>query len=254
MKSGFSADFGSVQTLTKVIRDYEGLEGKPKINGVELLGDIPLQELGLRAVYYDSKANWDSQHTLITEEGALYIYSDYKVEQDQEGNSVNYPAIKIGDGTTYLIDLPVTAGGNSGVDVTDYLRLTNKPQINNVTLQGNLPLVDLGLRPIYYGTRASWDQQAGLISEAGALYIYSDYKIVTSETGESTVIPGIRVGDGTTYLVDLPFISESNVQTVIDSLSESNSLVTPQDREFWDGKVSARVEAASPETLVLFNG
>ena len=52
-------------------------------------------------VYYDTKAGWNAQDTLISQEHAIYVYTDYKTV----GN-VTYQGIKIGDGTSYLIDLP----------------------------------------------------------------------------------------------------------------------------------------------------
>lgn len=53
-------------------------------------------------VYYGTTAYWNSQPTLQTEQGALYIYSDYKQNPDQE----DIPGLKVGDGNAYLIDAP----------------------------------------------------------------------------------------------------------------------------------------------------
>lgn len=54
--------------------------------------------------------------------------------------------LKIGNGTTPYNSLPyIGDGGSTGT--TDYTQLTNKPQINNVELQGNKTLVELGIQP-----------------------------------------------------------------------------------------------------------
>ena len=50
---------------------------------------------------------------------------------------------------------------------------------------------EAGFRHIYYDTTANWNAQATMISEAGAIYIYSDYSTV-----DGVSVPGIRIGDG----------------------------------------------------------
>ena len=53
-------------------------------------------------VFCDTKANWDSQPQLVGKAGCVYVYSDYK----QDEQSKNVAGIKIGDGLAYLIDSP----------------------------------------------------------------------------------------------------------------------------------------------------
>ena len=69
--------------------------------------DLPL-EASFGAVYvvdgeckvlYASTATWNSKPKTLSKAGFIYIYSDYR-----DGK----PAIKIGDGKAYLIDLPFT--------------------------------------------------------------------------------------------------------------------------------------------------
>ena len=44
-----------------------------------------------------------------------------------------------------------------------------------------------------------------MISENGAIYIYED---LTESAADSDVsIPGIKIGDGNAYLIDLPFLT-----------------------------------------------
>ena len=54
------------------------------------------------SIYYGTTAYWNNQPSLISIKGGIYVYSDYK--QDEQGN--NIPGIKIGDGKGYLIDAP----------------------------------------------------------------------------------------------------------------------------------------------------
>lgn len=47
-------------------------------------------------------AEWNQQPPTVSESGALYIWSDYR--QDEQGN--NIPGVKVGDGNAYVADLP----------------------------------------------------------------------------------------------------------------------------------------------------
>lgn len=71
-------------------------------------GDLPLEasfgtvytvDRGECKVLYASTATWNSKPKTLSKAGYIYIYSDYR-----DGK----PAIKIGDGKAYLIDLPFT--------------------------------------------------------------------------------------------------------------------------------------------------
>lgn len=89
------------------------------------------------------------------------------VEQDWTGANVipdkgelvyasDVNTLKIGDGTTAYTDLPAISGGGSGT--SDYVQLTNKPQINGVTLVGNKTAADLGFATV--ATTGDYDDLA----------------------------------------------------------------------------------------------
>ena len=86
----------------KTYRDYNILRNLPSVEGHVLKGDTSLTDMGIPYVFYDTCENWDAQSLLITIKDAIYVYTDYKL--DEEGNVV--PGIKIGDGLGYLIDAP----------------------------------------------------------------------------------------------------------------------------------------------------
>ena len=96
--------FENVQTLTEA--DYRKLNHKPSINSVILEGALTAEDLGLGRVYYDTKAHWDAQPLLISEQRVIYIYSDYDYVEDSAGNRIDVAGLKIGDGIHYLIDIP----------------------------------------------------------------------------------------------------------------------------------------------------
>lgn len=120
-----------------------------------------------------------------------------------------------------------TLAGSLSRASRDYNDLTNLPKINSVVVQGNKALTEFGLRPIYYDTKEHWDANIGLISEQGAIYIYT-------EEGKD---PRMKIGDGLAYLIDLPFVVDVRV--------------TPADKEFWNNKVSAYLNQTDTEELIF---
>lgn len=83
-------------------------------------------------IRYDTTANWDAQVQLTAERGVVYIYSDHAVDED--GKTV--AGIKIGDGTSYLIDMPFVngIGGTSG-GITVYLDSTDPENVVFIDLE-----------------------------------------------------------------------------------------------------------------------
>ena len=107
-------------------------------------------------------------------------------------------------------------------------------------------LSELGFIAIYYDTTQHWAEQITLVSESGALYIYSDYGNV-----DGVNVPAIKVGDGQAYVVDLPFVSDDTRDTLIAHVGDSGIHVTAQKKTFWDNKVTAIINSNDPENLIL---
>ena len=134
----------------------------------------------------------------------------------------------------------------------DYRAMFNKPSINNVILNGALTLRELSLVPVYYDTTANWDLQRDMISERGAIYIYSDYWSGEVD-GTTQFIPAIRIGDGTSYLIDLPFTVANEAAALAEALSnhirDTTVHVTQAQKDFWNSKYSAYVD--DDESLIF---
>lgn len=134
----------------------------------------------------------------------------------------------------------------------NYNMLRNKPQINSVTLEGNVSLPALDLRAIRNKTTAEWNSIPMLISEEGAIYIYSDYKTIKRDDQIITV-PGIKIGDGNAYVIDLPFISDPEVEsitTVSQAVDRINGILEERI-PFWDNKVTTMLNPDNPEELIF---
>lgn len=122
-------------------------------------------------------------------------------------------------GDTMLTLGNVDQGGTRIVENYDYEILINKP--------------------IEVDTTEAWNSQPSLIAKAGHLYFYSDYKTVGGEN-----VSGVKVGDGTSYLIDLPFLDAQ-----CDEHIENTTIhITQAEREFWNNKNRAIITG---ENLVL---
>ena len=103
--------------------NYNDLTNKPSINNVELSGNKSLHELGIQ-----SEGNYATVNDLDTKQNTLISGTNIK--------TINNNSI-LGSG-----NIDIQGGGTS-----DYTNLTNKPKINNVELNGNKSLNDLGIQP-----------------------------------------------------------------------------------------------------------
>lgn len=168
-------------------------------------------------VYYGTSDYWNAQTNLKSSAGYVYIYSDYQTETIN-GETYNIPAIKVGDGTSYLIDLPFFSGGSSSQSTAN----------------------------IVSNTTAGWNSNPLYVSQPNAIYVYTDYTTLSN----GVTVPGLKIGDGMAYVVDLPFISGSSydIQQHIENLGIH---VADDDREFWDNKWSGYIDNKDSEKLVF---
>lgn len=81
-------------------RDYNRLVNKPTINGVELTGHQTSESLYI--VSENTVSGWAQTPTYVPKKGEIILYTDYA--QDDQENPL--PAIKMGDGSAFVADLP----------------------------------------------------------------------------------------------------------------------------------------------------
>lgn len=91
-------------------------------------------------------------------------------------------------------------------------------------------------------TTAEWNAQPGLIAENGIVYVYSDWGTIDGEP-----VPAFKVGDGLAYLIDMPF----NEDIASRHIADNTIHVTAAEKEFWNNKVTAFLDAENLENLVL---
>ena len=95
---------------------------------------------------------------------------------------------------------------------------------------------------ILYDTVAGWASKPKLISEPNTMYVYTDYQSVDGQD-----VPGIKIGTGNAYLIDLPFIDILYARHIADNVIH----ITQEEREFWNNKVTAFIAPEQSDKLVL---
>ncbi len=100
------------------------------------------------------------------------------------------------------------------------------------TAIGKLEKAQENTSKTYSNSSAGWAAQPTLISELNAVYIYTDF-----DSADDRHIPAMKIGDGVTRVVELPF-------------SAANGVTATKIAE-WDSKVSAAL-SASGDTLLLY--
>ena len=98
---------------------------------------------------------------------------------------------------------------------------------------------------VHIDTTAHWNAQSQLIAESGHVYVYLDYTIIDDEP-----IPAIKVGDGTSYLIDMPFVA-GNDELWNEHINNTVIHVTAADKVFWNNKVTCFLSAVDAENLVF---
>lgn len=101
-------------------------------------------------------------------------------------------------------------------------------------------------------TTVEWNAETSYIPAAGYICVYSDYTTTTDASGNVINIPALKVGDGTTYIVDLPFMVGTHVQEALDIHINNTAVhITEPERAFWNNKVSCSIESTNPEEIVF---
>ena len=99
-----------------------------------------------------------------------------------------------------------------------------------------------GEEKIFYNTTAYWNSRPDLIARRGYVYVYSDYKQVDNED-----VAGIKVGDGTSYLIDMPFIDAPLDEHIADTVAH----VTAEERAFWNDKVRCFIDPNDEQNIIF---
>ena len=97
-------------------------------------------------------------------------------------------------------------------------------------LRGELDSISNTVR---VATAAQWATEPTYVPFDGQIIVYKDYKVVDGKT-----YAGTKVGDGTTYIVDLPFTAEYLEDAIENHIMDVEIHVSAADRIRWDNKVT----------------
>lgn len=184
--------------LIKEIDSYNQLKDQPSINNVTLTGNKTLHDLGIQPegnyIIEETDPTVPNHVKTITQSNI----TNWNNKQEQLISGTNIKTINntsiLGSG-----NIKIEGGGSS-----DYSELTNKPSINNITLNGNKTSSDLGLQPAgNYALKSEIPtvptNVSAFTNDAGYLTTHQDLTGYVKNTDYSTYDIGgvvkISVGD-----------------------------------------------------------
>ena len=100
--------------------DKTGDDGGPVVQSlVSIYGEV--QKIGgvTVGVVVHTCEEWQEYGMVISIKGCLYVYSDYRKET-VEGEIINIPRIKVGDGMAYITDLPFSTMSLTDEDINKF--------------------------------------------------------------------------------------------------------------------------------------
>lgn len=105
---------------------------------------------------------------------------------------------------------------------------------------------------VYMDTTANWNAKRDYIPNRGDIIVYTDHGQIDDGYGNIIDVPGVKIGDGNAYLIDLPFVGADVRYQILTELRAhtGNTLihVTPEEKEFWNNKLNCTVNG---ENLIL---
>lgn len=104
--------------------------------------------------------------------------------------------------------------------------------------------------PIHYGTTEHWNSQPDLIGKKSHIYVYSDYA-ETEIDGEIVAVPNIKIGDGSAFLIDNPFVTKSVEDILNLHLNDGDVHISETERDFWNEKVRCFIDPEDPEKIIF---
>lgn len=102
---------GIVQSLTDVRGMVHGI--------VEMRGEVQKSDGSIyNAVISKTTAEWEANPQIKSVKNFIYVYTDYRQEEDPVTHEIKLiPRIKIGDGMSYVVDLPFTTMSITDEDI-----------------------------------------------------------------------------------------------------------------------------------------
>ncbi len=94
---------------------------------------------------------------------------------------------------------------------------------------------------VYVDSTQNWNAQVSYIPKKGDIIIYNDRDIIYDEHGNMLYVPGVKIGDGNAYLIDMPFIDAAQIQRLENHINDSIRHITASERTFWNNKLNLTI-------------
>lgn len=105
-------------------------------------------------------------------------------------------------------------------------------------------------------TTVNWNNATGFVPLAGEVIVYEDYRHMTKEiNGESVEvpIPGFKIGDGQTFVQDLPFTDEALRIELLEHINNVDIHVSLEEKSFWNNKINVNDHMELVNGSLVFN-
>lgn len=143
--------------------DYSELLNRPSINGITLAGDKTSEQLGLA-----TKVELNAKQDTLTEQDKQAIANLKDVSHLATKTELNSKQNTLTAGDNISIIDNVISVNDISSGTTNYGELSNKPSINNIELDGNKTLTQLGIQP-----------QGNYVTDTN--YVHTDNNYTTNE-------------------------------------------------------------------------
>lgn len=104
---------------------------------------------------------------------------------------------------------------------------------------------DITGKNIMIGTSEEWGEHYDYVAPRGTILIYTDHGTVTATVNNETItktVPGIKITDGSTPVVDLPFVGDDEIAAIHseldDHINDNVRHITAAERTKWNNKIN----------------
>ena len=118
-------------------------------------------------------------------------------------------------------------------------------------------LGDITGKNILVNTTSGWQTQYTYVAPRGMILIYTDRGTVTETINNAEVtktVPGIKIGDGSTPIIDLPFVGDDVIAAVRSELNthinDNIRHITAAERTAWNNKINCE-DIVTNNNLIL---
>lgn len=137
-----------------------------------------------------------------------------------------------------------------GIDNTEPdIQIGTEEQTPEISLTLSDSGVPANAARIEVRTTAEWNERMMYIPKVGRIIVYSDRNVI-----DGVAYPGVKIGDGLAYVVDLPFVGDdvaSRIMALIEEHIQNEQIhVTEAERTFWNNKINYEMDD-SGETLII---